>query len=288
MDLRSPHRRGLAAGGLGLLALALAVSTPALGSVYPPGPGGSCPDTLTIYQVQDPSATCHPASGDTVQGFAGIVTAVDQIAPYYTFYLQAAAGGPWSGVRVMTAQTDYGFTPGDSVVVELSMVTEYWAETTAFPLDGGNNGTQIVLQRLSGGNPLPPFQLGTTHDFTPGPLSQPPPSPWEGCLVEIPAQVRVVRTSATGGFNNMADQFIVVDADGCPSGSPAGTVCDSVIVDGGSFTAFPLPPVGTIFQGIRGVFGRNLGYRIRLRSPSDVDETTTRTSWGAIKSRYAR
>src|SRR5882724_1265073 len=49
-------------------------------TIYPPGPGGTCPDTMTINNLQNAILACHPAAGDTVYGVRGVVVAVDSIA----------------------------------------------------------------------------------------------------------------------------------------------------------------------------------------------------------------
>ncbi len=92
---------------LGLLALICAAGV-AYATRYPPGPGGTCPDTLTIFKVQNPSATCHPATLDTVWGVRGIITGFDAKASAYSFYIQntfADGAHPWTGADVFTGAT---------------------------------------------------------------------------------------------------------------------------------------------------------------------------------------
>jgi len=78
--------------------LAVATQASATGTKYPPGPGGTCPDTVTIQQIQDPSATCRPpavgfgiANTDTsyVYGVKGIITGIKNNGTSRTFYMQS-------------------------------------------------------------------------------------------------------------------------------------------------------------------------------------------------------
>src|SRR5258705_1002756 len=116
---------------------------------YPPGPPyRSCPDTLTVFDLQQADtllATCHPATLDTVWGVRGIITAFDANATSYAFYIQntfATSPKPWTGISVLTAGTNYkGPVPGtptggnlargDSVVV--------YGTTQEFPITNGES-----------------------------------------------------------------------------------------------------------------------------------------------------
>src|SRR5258706_16447407 len=80
----------------------------------PPGPPyRSCPDTLTLFSVQNTdtiAAPCHPATLDTVLGVRGIITGFDAKAGAYGFYIQNAfANGPhaWTGVERFNGPTNY-------------------------------------------------------------------------------------------------------------------------------------------------------------------------------------
>src|SRR5215813_510708 len=75
--------------------------------IYPPGPGGSCPDTMTITNLEDPAQLCHPASGDTVFGVHGVVTAIDSIPGAFGFFMQLPGGGAYSGLDVFTGASNY-------------------------------------------------------------------------------------------------------------------------------------------------------------------------------------
>ncbi len=99
-------------------AVALAGVTGVAGAViYPPGPGGTCPDTMTIINLQDPLQACHPASSDTVYGVRGAVTAIDSIPGAFGFFMQLPGGGPYSGIDVFTGAANYqAALPGTQII----------------------------------------------------------------------------------------------------------------------------------------------------------------------------
>src|SRR5437762_10904349 len=105
------------------LGASLAFASHAWAASYPPGPGGCCPDTLTIINIQNAQASPHPGTGDVVLGVGGIITAFAQQAAPFGFYMQMKNGLPYGGIGVFTGKTDHGpGTPfnlqlGDSVVV---------------------------------------------------------------------------------------------------------------------------------------------------------------------------
>ena len=75
---------------------------------YPPGPGGLCPDSLTIMQFQNPAAApCHPAALDTVWGLRGVIVGFDARASAFGFYIQHRGQTAWAGVDVFTGATNY-------------------------------------------------------------------------------------------------------------------------------------------------------------------------------------
>ena len=99
---------------------------------YPPGPvpPGTCTDTLIVFGVQNISATCHPAIGDTVNGVAGICTGFDTFPSGFAIYIQnnavGANGTPWTGIDVFTETKNFvpllGLARGDSIIVELGKI----------------------------------------------------------------------------------------------------------------------------------------------------------------------
>ena len=84
-------------------------------------PNATCPDSVTIKQIQDVTALCHPATGDTVRGVAGIITGFDPIATGFDAYIQNSQGGPFTGIDFFTHSFNtkvapYNFAIGDSGV----------------------------------------------------------------------------------------------------------------------------------------------------------------------------
>lgn len=259
----------------GALLLACLAAAPALATQYPPGPGGACPDTLSIYQVQNPAAPCHPVSGDTLLGIGGIVTGLDQIPTGFSYYIQTTGGSPWTGLNVFTGGSNMsstlGYQLGDSVKV-------YWSSKTVFsggievqsPNANFSSPNIIISGRLTTGNPLPPFHVGTVTELRKDVANVAAPQ-WDCMLVQVPGPMRVVRTSLTGGmsFNN----FFVVDNVACPP-SAVGP-CDSMAVDGATLTTYAPPAVGVLVDNVQGVFdsrgsGAAQTWRIQLRSGDDI------------------
>ncbi len=265
-----------------LVALAvLGVAHVAFSTQYPPGPGGACPDTMTIVNIQDPNAApCHPVPPDTVYGVRGVITGFDNNGSGRGFYIQTRSAGPgapapYTGIDVFTGGTsEPGLVLGDSVAV-YGKVEEF------------NGGSEIVrvttgafivrkIGSLGAGN-LPNFYLGTVSGALDGlrelPLSgtPPPQEQWEGMLVKIREPMRVVRTSPGIGTSN---SFLAV-LNSCTIG------CDSVFVDGNTLaTPSVTPPtIGTIVDSVQGIYEERLrdnapSYRIQLRNASDLFTAT--------------
>jgi hypothetical protein len=266
----------IAAGFMGSLGLGIAflacVATQASGLTFPPGPGGTCPDTLTIRDVQDPTAVCHPAVGDTVRGVSGIITGFDTKPTGYAFYIQnrhESGPLPWTGVFVNTLGVDYRATPfnlvlGDSVAVYGS-VTEFQNETELIAPNNSFSVPNLIVRKISSGNPLPLAQVGTTADFNwDFFVSATTAEPWEGCLVRIYGPLRVARTQTGAGVQ--ANAFLIVNPN-----SPG----DSVLIDGNSLTTVTPPSLGTSLDHVQGILNQRLAaglprYRIQLRDSADV------------------
>ncbi len=247
---------------------------PAQAVQYPPGPGGAYPDTLIKVEfIQNPAAVPHPVAPDTVRGIGGIITGFDPIATGFAIYIQNSQGGPWSGVDVFTGGTNYItlYTPnlaiGDSLMT-YGRLDEFAGETelrgfasSAFsaPLPG--------VRRISTGNPLPPFHLGTVNELQELPTN-PNAEQWEGCLVRVQHQLRVVRTSLTPGLGT-PNSFLAVEHVECPDGSVGP--CDSLFVDGSTLTAIAPPPLGSLVDKVQGIYNqRTRGFRIQLRDADDL------------------
>jgi hypothetical protein len=259
-----------------LTATLLVASVAPLGAAdkYPPGPGGTCPDTLKIFNVQDTGASCHPAVLDTVLGVAGIITGFDLRASAYGFYLQNNGFSSWSGIDIFTGATNYNgpvagspsggnLAIGDSVVV-YGTVQEFQGETE---IEGPDvvQGTNDIIIRKVGTGPVPAPIVGTTTTFNYLP-SNPVAEQYEGMLVRIPTTMKVARTSLTGGLS--FNSFLLVNEVGDQS--------DSVHVDGQTLppTEIVPPPVGTLVGSVQGILNQRTtgvsSYRIQLRNGNDI------------------
>src|SRR5512136_1552594 len=89
-----------------LFAVAILASSATIASAaykYPPGPGyRTCPDSVTIFQIQRSDTLvnpCFPALGDTVMGFRGIAIAK---RPRSTarLYIENSNGADYNGVQI--------------------------------------------------------------------------------------------------------------------------------------------------------------------------------------------
>lgn len=257
-----------------LLTLSTAASA---ASKYPPGPGyRSCSDSLRIFELQEVDtlvAPCHPSILDTVLGIGGIVTAFDAKPSAFAVFFQNSQGGPWTGIQAFTGAVNYNgsafnLMQGDSIVV--------YGTTQEFPSVGGvteiegpdaiQSTNDIVIRKVSSGNPLPRFRILTTHDInwvpgteTPAPRQE----QWEECLVRVRGPLHVART--TGSPPLPTNSFLIVN-----NASPA----ESVLVDGNSLTTVTPPAVGTLVDSVQGIVIQNTtsgvnSYRVALRSSSD-------------------
>jgi hypothetical protein len=241
--------------------------------VYPPGPGGTCPDTMTIINVEDPTQLCHPASSDTVYGVRGVVTAIDSIPGAYGFYMQLQGGGAWSGIDVFTGATNYqaplAGTPtggnlfyGDLIAVDgRSLDFNGLTEMTDF--DNVQSTNDIIIRRISAHNPFPPFHVGTCLelDWVPG-WPNANQEPWEGCLVKVRGPLVCGRTVGTG----VGSRSMLVT-------TPGGA--DTIAVDGFSLTNVAALAVGAPIDSVQGVLSTSLisgitSYRILLRNNDDL------------------
>ncbi len=263
---------------LGAAMLVCCVAAANAADKYPPGPGGTCLDSVSIARIQNPAALCHPATLDTVLGVAGIITGFDAKASAYSFYIQnranlgVPANAHYTGINIFTGATNYNSAPfslalGDSVVV--------YGTTQEFPPTDGETeiegpdvvqGTNdIVIRKVSSGVPLPAFITGTTNTFRYLPTN-PNGELYEGMLVRIPTAMRVARTSLTGGqipFNS----FMLVNQ--------VGSAVDSVLIDGNTLATFTPPALGTTVGSVQGIMNQRASggassYRIQLRDGNDI------------------
>ncbi len=231
---------------------------------YPPGPGGTDLDTLTIRNLQDPSAVPHPAAPDTVWGVRGIITGFDPKPTGFAFYIQDATGNPWTGIDVFTGGTNYQtFFPlaiGDEVVT-YGKKQEFAGETEIEGFDNSTSTNDIIIRKLSSGNPLPPFFVGTTTQLQELPTNA-FAEQWEGMLVRVNGPMVVRRTSLSGGSIGTNNSFLLVSA-AAPS--------DSLFIDGNTLTSYTPPAIGTTVDMVQGIYNqRGRGYRIQLRDGNDI------------------
>jgi hypothetical protein len=250
---------------LGALLLISLAAIPAMATQYPPGPGGTCPDSLTVVNIQNPAASCHPANGDSVYGVGGICTAFDTKTSGVGFYMQISGGGPYTGIDCFTANEIPLYSRGDSVVVETAQYTKYLGDPELTSLSG--SWGHMIVRFVSSGNAVPPFHDGSVHEFSSA-LSNIGADQWAGCLVRVTStQLRTARITGAG-----AGSWYAVDNILCPPGS--GGPCDSMYIDGNTLCNPTLgqPALGTLASTIQGIYGLNTTYgpRIRARDANDV------------------
>ena len=230
-------------------------------------PNATCPDSVTIQQIKSTNA-CKPALADTVAGVSGVIIGFDPIATGFDAFIQDPAGGPFSGIdffthSVNTKVAPYNFAIGDRIVVEFAKVDNFAGDEEIDAPNGSFGSPNFIVRKVSSGNALPPFFVGTTTQ-----LNQLPTNTffeqYEGSLVKINGPLTVVRTSLTGGLGT--NSFLVISPS-APS--------DTVFIQGNKLTVFAPPPVGTnIFsvQGIGNQFSVSAGnaYAIMLRDGNDI------------------
>jgi hypothetical protein len=261
---------------LSAVTLLLCLAIPAFAAnKYPPGPGGTCVDTLKITNIQDPAAACHPAVLDTVLGIGGIIIGFDAKPSAFAVYFQNSQGGQYTGVQAFTGATNYNSSPfslavGDSIVV--------YGTTQEFPTSGGTTeiegpdviqGTNdIIIRKVSSGNALPPFKILTTHEINWVPTSLGNlGEQYEECLVRVNGPLKVGRTSLQGGSPPLPfNSFLIVSA-----ASPG----DSVLIDGNLLTTLTPPAPGTAVDFVRGIVIQNTttsvnSYRVTIRDLTDI------------------
>lgn len=232
-------------------------------------PNATCTDSVTIRQLQDVTALCHPATGDTVRGVGGIIIGFDPIPTGFYMYIQTSGGGPFAGIEFYTAGVNtkaapYHFAIGDSVVVEFAATAEFQNASEIQAPNNSLNSPNFIVRKVSSGNPLPPFFVGTTAQLK-EPATNTFFEQYEGCLVKINGPLRVARTGGLGQVNG----FLVVDNVACPSGS--GGPCDTMFIDGNRLTTISPPPVGMQIVSVRGIGNQtNRGYRVMLRDEADL------------------
>jgi hypothetical protein len=253
---------------LGVAFLACCI-VPAHATTYPPGPGGLCTDTLTIMQIQNPAAACHPTPPDTVYGVKGIITGFDTFTNA-GLYIQNSDGEPWAGIDVFTNNQNFaglGFALGDSIAV-YGRIEEFNGGTEIIAYDG-SFGTDRVVRKISSGNALPPFKVGDVPYFDQLPTN-PNAEQWEGCLVKIPGPLRVARNKVNSGSPSgyPFQWMILVDAN-----NPTPAANESLLVDMATLANPALTPlaIGAVVDSIQGIYEqRQRGYMVQIRDAADL------------------
>jgi len=263
---------------LGVLLIAGSAIT-AQAAQYPPGPSyRTCPDTLTIIDIQQPDtliAPCHPALGDSVYGVKGVISGFDAKPTGFAFYIQQSApvnsAVPWSGLDIFTGGSNLaatlGLAIGDSVAV-YGATAEFGGGSEILSFNNSFTSPDIIVRKITSGNPEPPFHIGTVAELQELPTN-PAAEQWEGVLTRVNTTMRVARTSDTGGMGQN-NAFILVDDNLCTSGP-----CDSLFIDGNTLTNYAPPAVGTLVSNVQGIYEQRVrGYRIQLRDGADITVQT--------------
>ncbi len=140
----------------------------------------------TIYQLQDESHENYIPEGAEVDVRGVVVTAVDNYGQYTgDIFVQEAAGGPFSGVRVFRPQLPSGTEIGDIVVGTIVNVRGVKAE---FALEGQDPTGRTVTQIVNGsvtivgpGEPLEPETVPSPEYI----MNDPGGEEYEGVLVRV-------------------------------------------------------------------------------------------------------
>jgi hypothetical protein len=231
-------------------------------------PNATCPDSVTITQIKSVNA-CKPAVADTVRGVAGIIVGFDPIATGFDAYIQNSQGGPFTGIDFFTHSFNtkvapYNFAVGDSIVVEFAKVDLFAGDLEIDAPNGSFGAPNFIARKVSSGNPLPPFFVGTTTQLRETPTNT-FFDQYVGSLVKINGPLTVVRTSLTGGLGQN-NAFLLINPS-APS--------DSVFIDGNKLTTFAPPALGTSIFSVQGIGNSSTrGYRIMLRDGNDIVSNT--------------
>ena len=256
-----------------LFAVALLASVASVAfaaNIYPPGPPyRSCPDSVTIWQVQRSDTTvnpCFPALFDTVRGMRGIIVG---FRPRSTgrVYIMNSNRADYNGVQIYTQSfhaENNGYAIGDSISLLRGIMGVYNGENQI----AGN--AFIKLMKISSpGAPAPRIGTTTTFNWTPV-LAGHPGLPSVGSLVRVEGPLRVARNTVGAGLYANTN-WLLVNADGsAPS--------DSILIDGYTLTPSDIgtPPLGTIVDWVQGIMRRNTAQagvdaiQISLRSSNDM------------------
>lgn len=247
----------------GAVALLICMASVASATKYPPGPGGAFPDTLAIVNLQNSAAVPFLAVPDTAYGIPGIITGFDPKATGYGFYMQTATGAPFTGIDVFTGTFNklaapYNLAIGDAVVC-YGRKQEFGNGTELEGYDGVQGTDDCIVRKVSSGNPLPPFFVGTTTQLN-WLATNTFAEQYEGMLVRVNGPLHVARTVGVG------TNFFLAVSNAAPS--------DSILIDGNTLTTFPAPALNTNIDMIQGLAEQRTTYRIQLRDGNDITLST--------------
>jgi hypothetical protein len=257
--------------------LTLVTSVASAGNRFP---NASCPDSVTLPQINNPSflpAICHPtavtsgAPTDTVSGLGGIIIGFDTIPTGFDAFIENRGNPvqPWSGIDVFMHGTNFkpimGLNLGDSLVVEFAGVANFAGDIEVEAPNNNFSGPNIILRRASVGNPLPAIISGTTTQFKETPTNA-FAEQYKCQLVSITGPLTVVRTSLQVPNIGTSNSFLCISAS-APS--------DSVFIEGNKLTTYAPPALGTVIDYVQGIMLKaTRGFRILLRSGNDIQTHT--------------
>ena len=258
---------------VGLLACIVPVAS-AVNYAYPPGPDGTCLDSVTIAQIADTTGCasgncphCNPATTDTVSGMRGIIVAFRSPSGY-TAFIENLAANDWNGMQCFTnavmessSTNPNGLAIGDSVSVRGVVAWYYHAKELT-----GQYGVVQIIRKINAGNQLPPFRVGTTTDYKYDvPVNNTKAARVANMLVKVRGPLRVARIGPGGGLPSNK-VWLAVNADGSAPG-------DSIEVDGGRLPMVGVnaPTLGAVVDSVQGLmFSYSAAWAICLRSPADL------------------
>jgi hypothetical protein len=253
----------------------IAPAASAVNYTYPPGPPPyDCTDSVTIVQIVDTTGCasgncphCNPATTDTVLGVRGIIVAFRSPSGYAAF-IENTGATDWGGLQLFTnavmessSTNPNGLAIGNEVSVR--GVVAWYSHTKELM---GQYGVVQIIRKVSVGNPLPPFRVGTTTDYKYDvPVNNTVAARVGNMLVKVRGPIRVARVGPGGSLPNNK-VWLGVNADDSAPG-------DSIEVDGARLPMVGIvaPEVGTVVDSVQGLmFSYSAAWAICLRSPSDV------------------
>lgn len=253
-------------------------ATQAHAAKYPPGPGGTCTDTLTNFDVQH-SATCRPGTAcagfgtggavgcDSVFGVKGIITGIKNNGTSRTFYMQSRRSDlQYTGMDVFNGNglSNANVQIGDSVAVSGKTEEGFKKTLPGLVLESGETEisgfdassatvsyVDLPVNILSSGNSLPALHTLSIADIrfpacdwnssTPN-ASAASGEPWESCLVRLVGPLVVGRRAYDGA---VADP--PVNCTTCPTYPGIETRLQSGLHGGGMLCYLEGNPTDSIY-----------------------------------------